>query len=101
MAQCGTITNKGLPCKLTCKHGLSSCHLHVKTECHICMYDIYLRKSVKLSCGHSMCAGCNNRWKNMGKDTCPFCREYIHIDSIEECINIGFGLDGVFFKSLV
>jgi len=92
---CSVLTKKGSPCKLRCVHGLSTCYVHTpieQVECHICMNAVSVRKSVKFPCGHSMCVGCNTKWKNMGKYTCPFCRDYIYIDTIDKCIKTTFTL---------
>lgn len=88
---CQEVTKKGTQCKLTCKAGFSTCHVHTpKTaECNICMTEkLSLCKSVTLSCGHSMCESCEKKWKKLGKNTCPFCRKYIYIDSISSCISM-------------
>jgi len=43
----------------------------VKT-CDICFDD---KKTVKLTCGHDMCADCFEKWAMQNEDrTCPFCR---------------------------
>lgn len=86
---CQAITKKGIQCKNTCKVGFSMCHIHTpKTaECNICMTDkLSLCKLVTLSCGHSMCESCEKKWKKMRKETCPFCRKYIYIDSKDKCV---------------
>lgn len=88
---CQEVTKKGTQCKLTCKAGFSTCHVHTpKTaECNICMTDkLSLCKSVTLSCGHSMCETCEKKWKKLGKDTCPFCRKYIYVDSMSKCVSM-------------
>lgn len=87
---CQATTKKGTQCKNTCKAGFSMCHVHTpKTaECNICMTDkLSLCKSVTLSCGHSMCESCEQKWKQMGKETCPFCRKYVYIDSMQKCVS--------------
>lgn len=91
MPSCSAITQKGNPCKLRCLEGQSTCYVHKLIECKICSYNLPIKKfsTSTLSCGHSgICNGCEIKWKSMGKYTCPFCREYVYIDSMETCVTI-------------
>lgn len=89
MSSCSAITKKGHPCKLRCLEGQSTCYIHKLIECKICNCDVSIKNFRILSCGHDgICNQCEKTWKNMGKHTCPFCREYVFIDSIDTCVTI-------------
>ena len=46
-------------------------------DCSICLEEVK-DNGEKTNCGHHFHKNCISSWKNMGKHTCPNCREHIH-----------------------
>lgn len=46
---------------------------HETFDCHICYLEWPARSKKKLSCEHSFCLRCIQRWRT-NSDSCPYCR---------------------------
>jgi len=79
--RCSHITRRETQCKMWTRCG-RTCHLHTKPgECVICLAN---EATYRLRCGHQFHEACISRWRDMGHNTCPTCRELIDPDVSEE-----------------
>ena len=76
--RCVAITKRGTRCKLTRCRGLSTCSVHSPPdECPICYEHMKVCDSYETPCGHRFHTNCILKWKDLGKTSCPMCREEV------------------------
>lgn len=66
------------------------------TPCSICLKEIRATRSNKPTrCGHLFHRECLNKWKEMGKNTCPLCRKLIDVSTYNVTIRIENNITGL------
>ena len=74
MQRCTATTKQSLRCKRKALPDTGCCSAHSKLQhCSICMGTWCKAKSTTLSCDHTFCTSCIERWLETGI-TCPVCR---------------------------
>ena len=75
MPLCGSKKKDGTRCRRRVKNSGDVCHSH-QHKCSICLNTIETNITT-LPCNHQFHKACIDKWKEEGKNSCPYCRKEI------------------------